>query len=162
MALVCRWRFEMYSWKAASRVVLHLLVAAACTSCVGAARPSLAEALLEDMLPASSTKCVGGGTTAFTFNHTSSQSTSKWDEVAVMFERSVFLAEMSHAESNANRSWTLRVGNAARLATCTASSGRLERACRPSTTQVRLRVYSPRHGNTNMHGIRTQYGQHVR
>ena len=98
MALVCRWRrFEMNSWKAGSRVVLYLLVAAACTSCVGAARPSLAEALLEDMLPASSTKCVGGGTTAFTFNHTSSQSTSKWDEVAVMFERSVFLAEMSHA-----------------------------------------------------------------
>ena len=116
MALVCRWRrFGMYSWKAASRVVLHLLVAAACTSCVGAARPSLAEALLEDMLPASSTKCVGGGTTAFTFNHTSSQSTSKWDEVAVMFERSVFLAEMSHAESNANRSWTLRVGKAGNM-----------------------------------------------
>jgi hypothetical protein len=96
-------------------LILQLMVAAACTSGVGASAPTLAEALLEDMLPASSSKCVGGGTTAFTFNHTSSQTTSKWDEVAVMFERSVFLAEMSHTEVNANRSWTLRVGKAGNM-----------------------------------------------
>jgi len=114
-------------------LVLQLMVAAACTAGVGASAPTLAEALLEDMLPASSSKCVRGGTTAFTLNHTSSQNTSKWDEVAVMFDRSVFLAEMSHTEVNANRLWTLRVGKAGNMYSFVGS----ERACHPSTTRVR-------------------------
>ena len=72
-----------------------------------AAVPTLTEALLEDMLPPSSSLCAGGGTTAFTFNFTSTRFTSKWDEVAYMFEEGVFLAEMSHTDTNTNRNWTL-------------------------------------------------------
>ena len=92
-----------------------LFMAALCQARGSSAVPTLAEALLEDMLPPSSSKCIGGGATSITFNFTSSHSISQWDETAYFLEDGVFLAEMSHADAERNRSWTLRVGKAGNM-----------------------------------------------
>jgi len=86
--------------------------------------PTLAAALLEDMLPPSSGHCAGvGGENSNTFDFMSSDSTSLWDETSEMYEEKVFLAKMSHVDPNANRSWTLRVGKAGNIYSFVGPSG---------------------------------------
>ena len=88
---------------------LVLLTVVAGTRGAGTTQLSLAQALLEDMLPPASARCVGGNA-AYTYQYTSSDSTSSWDETSEMYEANVFLAELSHTEANSNRTWKLRVG----------------------------------------------------
>jgi hypothetical protein len=49
----------------------------------------LAQALLEDMLPPSSTRCgdSGGGSTSFSFDFAPSDSVSQWDAMSESFEQ---------------------------------------------------------------------------
>ena len=96
--------------------------------------PTLARAILEDMLPSTSSKCAeggtgGGGETQLEFNFTTAPSTAQcksegtwsqltsrcWDETAVKYEDDLFLAQISHKEANANRSWTIRVSTAGNM-----------------------------------------------
>jgi len=76
------------------------------------AGPTLAEALLEDTLPASSSKCGNdSGATRYTFNFSSSTVRSRWDAQTAKWEANKFFAEISHTDADTNRSWTLRVGS---------------------------------------------------
>jgi len=102
---------------AAPRAALLLIIAVHGATGAGAASVSLAQALLEDMLPPASSQCAGvsPGQTGFTFDYTPSDNTSQWDETSVMYEADVFLAEMSHTEPNSDRNWKLRVGKAGNM-----------------------------------------------
>ncbi len=69
---------------------------------------SLEEALLKDIFPQSSSKCVGSGNTTFTHQFTWSNS-SKWDKLNAKYEPQLFLAEMKHTDTNVNKSWRIRI-----------------------------------------------------
>ena len=69
---------------------LALAVAAICWTNAAAQPPvPLAQALLEDMLPPSSTRCGdgGGGSTSFSFDFAPSDSVSQWDAMSKSFEQ---------------------------------------------------------------------------
>jgi hypothetical protein len=69
---------------------LALAVAAICWTNAAAQPPvPLAQALLEDMLPPSSTRCgdSGGGSTSFSFDFAPSDSVSQWDAMSEAFEQ---------------------------------------------------------------------------
>lgn len=69
---------------------LALAVAAICWSNASAQSPvPLSQALLEDMLPPSSTRCGdgGGGSTSFSFDFAPSDSVSQWDAMSESFEQ---------------------------------------------------------------------------
>lgn len=77
---------------------------------------ALAQALLEDMMPAPSGKCTvpaKGASSTFTFSGWDNRST--WDSTTKAFESQAFLAQMNHDDANANHTWQLRLakgGNA--------------------------------------------------
>ena len=69
---------------------LALAVAVICLTNAAAQPPvPLAQALLEDMLPPSSTRCGdgGGGSTSFSFDFALSNSVSQWDAMSEAFEQ---------------------------------------------------------------------------
>ena len=70
---------------------------------------SLEEALVRDIMPPSSSLCVGGGRTSFTFEYTSTYNISQWSDINKAFEEDVFLAELKHVDDNENKSWSARV-----------------------------------------------------
>lgn len=78
------------------------------------ASDSLDAVLLEDMIPLGSKKCSSlskqsNQKTTYTFKY--QKSPSAWSEEATKVEEDLFLAEMSHLNSeNANKSWSIRVG----------------------------------------------------
>ena len=68
---------------------LALAVAVICLTNAAAQPVPLAQALLEDMLPPSSTRCGdgGGGSTSFSFDFAPSDSVSQWDAMSESFEQ---------------------------------------------------------------------------
>ena len=75
---------------------------------------NLQEAIIKDMMPASSTKCENQpASSSFTFE--SSQAGSQWYAPFVDYEQHVFLAKMAHTDPNTNRSWTIRLGQAGNI-----------------------------------------------
>lgn len=83
---------------------------------------SLQKAIIEDMMPtSSSTRCVSPSWQTFSsFDFTSSQSESNWYEGGQHgpysdLEQYVFLAKMTHIDSNKNRTWTIRLGKAGNM-----------------------------------------------
>lgn len=70
----------------------------------------LPAALVEDIFPASSAKCVGDGTTTFTSTFYW-RNESDWDEMSKNFEPQAFLVEMAHTDININKTWTARVSH---------------------------------------------------
>ena len=76
---------------------------------------SLQQAILEDMMPPTSGKC-NPHDTAVSFDYESSAATSEWAAPFVGFEEELFLAKMEHTqEENANRTWTMRFGQAGNI-----------------------------------------------
>ena len=75
----------------------------------------LAQALLEDMLPPSSSICDGGGETSFNFEFSPSDNTSKWDEMSENYEQYLFQVQMSHTDDNKNRTWSIRLSKAGNM-----------------------------------------------
>lgn len=76
---------------------------------------TLSKALLEDLLPDSTSSCVGSdSTTSFTFDYSENQE-NKWDESAKDLEKTLFLAEISHTDTESHRSWSLRVGQGSNI-----------------------------------------------
>jgi len=78
------------------------------------AADGLDAALFEAIFPVSSNKCTSlsnssSQNTTYTFKY--EESPSNWSKEAAQLEKDLFIAEMSHTESeNANKSWTFRVG----------------------------------------------------
>ncbi len=74
---------------------------------------SLEQALLEDMLPASSSRCSDGSSSQFTstFTFPGTDPRSEWDAPFQPLEGEVFLAQMEHMDKNANRTWRMRIGH---------------------------------------------------
>lgn len=71
----------------------------------------LDDALLEDMMPAPSARCMSGMTNATsTFNFPGPDPNSRWSAPYVGLEKHAFLAEMEHVDANTNRSWRVRIG----------------------------------------------------
>ena len=81
---------------------------------------SVQKALLEDMLPTSSERCLSGyknfGSSS-SFKFPGADPKAEWYSPYVDLEQEVFLAQMSHVDKNENRSWTLRIGQG-RCALC--------------------------------------------
>jgi len=77
-------------------------------------RKSLQEEIIKDMMPPSSGLCTPQ-TVNTTYTFESSQAESNWDSKALPFEENVFLAKMQHIDNNANRSWTIRLGQAGNI-----------------------------------------------
>ena len=75
---------------------------------------TLEEEIIQDMMPPTSSSCTR--TTAGTsFNFESSQPTSNWYGEYASLEETLFLAKMEHVDNNANRSWTMRFGQAGNI-----------------------------------------------
>lgn len=72
---------------------------------------TLQQALLDDIMPSSSSSCIAGvsGTNSFTFDFTSNDATSNWDVLSKEWEENAFVAELSHIDADSDRSWKLRV-----------------------------------------------------
>lgn len=79
-----------------------------------APRRSLQEEIIKDMMPPSSGKCTLNPVSS-TFEFQSSQAESQWNADFAPFEEGLFLAKMQHTDSNANRSWTIRFGQAGNI-----------------------------------------------
>eukprot|EP00592_Proboscia_alata_P027970 CAMPEP_0194430460 /NCGR_PEP_ID=MMETSP0176-20130528/55548_1 /TAXON_ID=216777 /ORGANISM="Proboscia alata, Strain PI-D3" /LENGTH=137 /DNA_ID=CAMNT_0039244733 /DNA_START=132 /DNA_END=542 /DNA_ORIENTATION=+ len=80
----------------------------------------LQDAILQDIMPPSSTRCIdsfetdsiNGGSAAFSFNFRSTNKESGWDTTNADHEQKLFLLEMNHTtpDNNENRTWSLRIG----------------------------------------------------
>lgn len=68
----------------------------------------LDEAILKDMITPGSDKCINDGSTIISYTHTPSPST--WDSNNAYREKKNFLAQMTHSDSDPNKSWTVRFG----------------------------------------------------
>jgi hypothetical protein len=72
---------------------------------------TLQESIIKDMLPKSSSKCMGTGETFSSDSvFASSQATSKWSEDFAGYEQDLFLKKMVHNDADSDRSWTIRIG----------------------------------------------------
>ncbi|CAM9499633.1 unnamed protein product [Ectocarpus fasciculatus] len=82
-------------------------------SVVVAGAVDLDHALVNDLLPPASDKCLAGGTgrTQHSFIYQSTNHISKWDAMALPFERQMFLADLIHLDPSVNRSWKIRIGS---------------------------------------------------
>ena len=79
-----------------------------------APRRSLQEEIIKDMMPLSSDKC-SGYTANTSYDFVSSQEVSEWNADFAQFEEELFLAKMQHIDSNDDRSWTIRFGQAGNI-----------------------------------------------
>ena len=75
----------------------------------------LDEALLGDVLEQYATHeasgaCATGAATSFTLTWSGRNAGSEFNEDFLKYEESLFQARMSHADADASRSWTIRVG----------------------------------------------------
>ena len=112
------------------------LTMAALHVCSGAAvDPTLAQALLEDMLPPPSSRCVpptGLSSSTTAYPGPSDGSGNSWYAPFRGFESDVFAAQLAHNDAtNSNRSWQLRVAGV-----CTPCEGPLGRRCLLRITQT--------------------------
>ena len=82
---------------------------------VRVSRRSLQEEIIKDMMPPSSGKCSGNNAVNSTYAFESSQAESQWNDAFVDYEEDLFLAKMQHTDNNANRSWTIRFGQAGNI-----------------------------------------------
>ena len=99
----------VFAWAVLAGAILSAqLPLTHCAAAAGTRTIPIASALLEDLLPASSTACAGSE--GFTHNTTWAPPESAWDTGASAHEREVFLAELAHADADANLTWKLRVG----------------------------------------------------
>ena len=72
---------------------------------------SIDAAILLDLIPKGSEMCIDSGTTASTFDFADvDKSVSGWSATNAQYEEGTFLAEMSHQDTNSNRTWNFRVG----------------------------------------------------
>jgi hypothetical protein len=84
----------------------------------------LAEAILKDVMPLSSSQCQSpSGQTSSDFTFASSQVESNWDAPYVDLEQHVFLAKMTHTDASENRTWTIRLGKAGNIYSFVGSMG---------------------------------------
>jgi hypothetical protein len=66
------------------------------------------------MMPPSSVKCAPQVVNT-TYSFESSQAESQWNSAVVGYEEDLFLAKMQHLDDNANKSWTIRLGQAGNI-----------------------------------------------
>ena len=73
---------------------------------------SFEQALLDDMLPASGSRCSSSASkqTSTSFNFPGTDPHSDWYSDFVNLESEVFLAQMNHIDTDTNRTWSLRIG----------------------------------------------------
>ena len=102
--------------------MLKLLLLALSLSRVGADK--LDVALASAIFPATSNLCDGAGSsTSFSAMYTSTNDVSDWDVRNAQYEDDVFEVDMIHSDTNANRTWTLRLGKGGQIASFRVASG---------------------------------------
>ena len=103
-------------------LMLKLFFLSLSLSRVGADK--LDDALASAIFPATSTKCkAAGSSTSFSAMYTSTNDVSDWDVRNAQYEDDVFEVDMIHSDTNANRTWTLRLGKGGQIASFRVASG---------------------------------------
>jgi hypothetical protein len=94
---------------------LSLVALVALVTIPGIGADKLDRALSSAIFPPTSPLCSkAGSSTSFSTKYSTTTAISKWDTINAAYEVAVFEIDMIHSDSNKNRSWTLRLGLAAR------------------------------------------------
>ena len=84
----------------------------------------LDDALASAIFPATSTMCNGAGSsTSFSATYTSTMDVSDWNVNNALYEDDVFEVDMFHSDTNANRTWALRLGKGGQIASFRVAAG---------------------------------------
>ena len=84
----------------------------------------LDEALASAMFPPRGSKCQeSSGTTSFSHVYSSTDDASDWDVNTVAYEENVFEVDISHTDTDPDRSWTIRIGKGGQISSFIVAAG---------------------------------------